>query len=208
MKGLLRKDLCMIWSYCRTLILIVLCFLLLGLWMEENFFYTFYPVVMAGMLPVTLISYDERFKWDVYCQTLPVSRKEQVTEKYLISALSILAVLLCSVGVQVYKMLQIVQFMIEAVQWNDLISYVALLAAIALISPSIMVPLIYKLGAEKGRMAFFVVVGIFCVLGAFFSVNDSMQIPQFSVSGLLLIGLAMFLLSWVLSVKIYESKEM
>ena len=45
-----------------------------------------YPTIMFGILPVTLISYDERFHWPAYAGTLPLRRRDEVREKYLLSA--------------------------------------------------------------------------------------------------------------------------
>lgn len=207
MKGLLKKDLCMIWNYCRSLILILVVFTLVGAFMEDSFFYSFYPVLIASMLPVTLISYDERFKWDVYCQSLPVSRRAQVTEKYVLSILAVLVVILCCVAAQIYRMLDVAGFDASAIPWETLPQYVAMLTGLGLISPSLMIPMIYKFGAEKGRMIFFVVVGIFCAMGAFYSLKGSMQLPQFPEVVLILVCLVLFGISWLISVGINEKKE-
>ncbi|MBQ7933329.1 MAG: ABC-2 transporter permease [Lachnospiraceae bacterium] len=207
MKGLLKKDLCMIWNYCRSLILILAVFTLVGAFMEDSFFYSFYPVLIASMLPVTLISYDERFKWDVYCQSLPVSRRAQVTEKYVLSILAVLVVILCCVAAQIYRMLDVAGFDASAIPWETLPQYVAMLTGLGLISPSLMIPMIYKFGAEKGRMIFFVVVGIFCAMGAFYSLKGSMQLPQFPEVVLILVCLVLFGISWLISVGINEKKE-
>lgn len=207
MKGLLKKDICMIWNYCRSFVLILVVFMIVGAFMEDGFFYSFYPVLLASMLPITLISYDERFKWDVYCQSLPISRKKQVTEKYLISILSVSVVIVCCVAAQIYRMLATVEFDMTAVPWQNLPGYVALLMGLALISPSIMIPLIYKFGAEKGRMVFLVVVGFFCALGALASVEGNLQVPPFSEIALILVCLVIFGISWMISVSICEKKE-
>ena len=70
MKGLLRKDFYMLWSYCRSFLVLILVFSLVSL-AQPNAFYTIYPVMIASMLPISVISYEERCKWNIYCQTLP-----------------------------------------------------------------------------------------------------------------------------------------
>ncbi|MBQ7926023.1 MAG: ABC-2 transporter permease [Lachnospiraceae bacterium] len=208
MKGLLKKDLCMLWNYCRSMILILAAFTLVGAFMEDSFFYSFYPVLIVSMLPVTLISYDERFKWDIYCQSLPISRRVQVTEKYLLSLLSVLVVILCCIAAQIYRMLDMAGFNASVIHWGSLPQFVAMLVGLGLISPSLMIPLIYKFGAEKGRMVFFVVVGFFCALGAMVSVKGSMmQVPSFPEFAVILVCLVLFGISWLISVTIYEKKQ-
>ena len=51
---------------------------------EENVFYLILPCMFAGILPMTLLSYDERAKWDVTAGAMPVTRDQLVTAKYLL----------------------------------------------------------------------------------------------------------------------------
>ena len=67
MIGLLRKDLYMTAAYCRTFLLILAVFLCVGFVNEENSFFVIYPMIIGMMLPVSILSYDERFKWNLAC---------------------------------------------------------------------------------------------------------------------------------------------
>ena len=55
MKGLLLKDWYMIQKYCRSYILITAVFIGISLENGENLFFTFYPCMLCGMIPVTLL---------------------------------------------------------------------------------------------------------------------------------------------------------
>ena len=81
MKGLLLKDLYMSAKYCRAFIAIVIIFLAVSFWGDGNAFFIIYPVLLAGIIPTSLISYDERHKWDKYSGTLPYSRAQLVSAK-------------------------------------------------------------------------------------------------------------------------------
>ena len=58
MKGLLLKDLYQLWKYCRTFLLIVVVFLGVSFVSPENLFFSLYPAMICGVLPMTLLSYD------------------------------------------------------------------------------------------------------------------------------------------------------
>ena len=70
MKGLLRKDLYMMGKYCRSYLLLVIVFLCVSVFSSDNLFFVFYPSLFSGMIPVSLLAYDERSRWTQYSGTL------------------------------------------------------------------------------------------------------------------------------------------
>ena len=101
MKGLLQKDLYMIWRYGRMLLAVSALFVVFGAFSKgENFFFIIYPVLFAGVLPVTLLSYEERFGWDKYCDTLPLGRKTVVSARYIMTLLCFLVLYVLTLAVQ------------------------------------------------------------------------------------------------------------
>ena len=66
MKGLLLKDWYMMKQYCRTYPVIAVAFMALSLVDSDNLFFVFYPCLLCGMIPVTLLGYDERSGWVQY----------------------------------------------------------------------------------------------------------------------------------------------
>ena len=89
MRALFLKDWYMARSYCRSYLFIVAVFAAVSFISSESLFFMAYPTIMFGILPVTLISYDERFHWPAYAGTLPLRRRDEVREKYLLSLLLI-----------------------------------------------------------------------------------------------------------------------
>jgi hypothetical protein len=63
MKGILYKDFCMIKKYLKVYLFLMLTFGVFGMFGGINSFFTLYPTVLAGILPATLISYDESFRF-------------------------------------------------------------------------------------------------------------------------------------------------
>ena len=88
MKGLLLKDFYMAMKYCRAYVVIAVVFSLLSIWGNTSFLLA-YPVLLASVIPVNLISYDEKSRWQQYCETMPYTRKQVVDSKYLMSFLLI-----------------------------------------------------------------------------------------------------------------------
>lgn len=199
MKGLLQKDLYLIRSYCRTMLIIDVVFLavfLLG--GEEVGFYLIFPCMLTGILPMTLFAYDEREKWDVIAQTLPIDRALLVTEKYLLVPLLLLPVGLVSLLVLLVKRV-------------DLFDALSIALAIGLLAPSIILPFSFKLGTEKGRLAYYGVFALLFLAGSMLTSRGG-ALPQlpFSASPALLpvCALLIYLISWRLSVVFYQKREL
>ena len=89
MKGLLLKDYYMLLKYCRPYALIVLIFGVCSLADGGNLFMLAYPAVLCGINSVSLVAYDEKSRWQQYCETMPYTRKQVVDSKYLMSFLLI-----------------------------------------------------------------------------------------------------------------------
>lgn len=85
MKGLLLKDYYMLLKYCRPYALIVLIFGACSLADGGNLFMLAYPAVLCGINSVSLLAYDEKSRWQQYCETMPYTRKQVVDSKYLLS---------------------------------------------------------------------------------------------------------------------------
>lgn len=201
MKGLLLKDLYMSAKYFRTYLLIVAVFLALSWFSSENMFVVFYPCLICGIIPVNLLAYDERSKWDVYSGTLPCTRAQIVSVKYLIGLLAQVAIL------AITGIVQAIRLGVNA----DYAVLMAMLMITSFVSASIPLPFMFKLGVEKGRIAYYVMIGLVCggsVLAAvFFDGLDA----TISFSGILpvlcLASVAVYALSWYLSIKFYRARE-
>ena len=145
MKGLLLKDYYTIIKYCRFYLIMLLIFIVISSIGETSPFFMFYPALIAWLIPVTLISIDEKEKWDIYCSTLPFDRKQMISEKYLLGFLFVLSVMIASSAEQVIRMSVLGIF-----SWSDLFLLSGTVFMLGLIGPSVLLPFIFKFGAEKG----------------------------------------------------------
>ena len=158
MKGLFLKDLYMIKAYFRTLIAIAVVFIISSFWGGGNMFLIIYPMIVAAMLPMSILSYDEKSRWDVYCGTLPCSKSAVVSVKYLSCLVYVAVMFALSLLVQSLRITR------AGGDMSELAVIMAMLLSIGLVGPSLMLPVIFRLGTEKGRMAYYVVIGALCAL--------------------------------------------
>ena len=100
MKGLLRKDLYMTLAYFRIFLAMMALFLVVGYFAEDSMFLIIYPMIIGMMLPVSLLSYDERFHWNRTCDAMPCSRAQVVSSKYLLTLLSVLLLFVLTMLIQ------------------------------------------------------------------------------------------------------------
>ena len=205
MKGLLLKDWYMITRYCRFVYLMILAFIVGSLFLPNFVTFLAYPYLFAAITPVTLYGYDEREKWHIYSAALPVSRAQLVSAKYIIGLLSEAAVLLLSVVLRLAAR----PFMPEGA-FDDLIS-VLIMSALSLVAPAVTLPLMFRLGAEKGRIAFTIVLAFFAAAFVV-SMNNATSILQSKTAhihpALLCVALALYAASWLLSIAIYRKREL
>lgn len=209
MKGLLLKDWYMMKKYCRSYLLIAVVFLGVSAVSDSNMFYSFYPVVLFGMIPINLLAFDERSRWTQYCDALPCSRAQVVTEKYMIGLLAQLAVLFASCVIQTGRMIASGSF-----KAGDIAVYLLMALSVALVAPSLSLPFIFWLGVEKGRIVYLCMIGAI-VAGSIVFLNTSSNVPfQNTVEpGLpiivgFVVAAGLFVISWALSVKLYARREL
>ena len=199
MKGLLLKDWYLTLKYLRMLILISLLFAAMSVFSPENGFFRIYPAVMFAMIPVSLYSYDDREKWTVYAQAFPVSRAQYVTGKYLFGAL----------GMAALVALLTVLYLISGAE--GFVGAVTLSLVLGLGSASLMLPVLFRFGAEKGRIAYLIFIGVICGGGAALSLaappegGTVMPTPSPALCAGMIV---LYVLSWRLSVALYQKREL
>ena len=199
MKGLLHKDWYLKLKYLRMLILISLLFAAMSVFSPENGFFRIYPAVMFAMIPVSLYSYDDREKWTVYAQAFPVSRAQYVTGKYL-------SVAICTAALVALLM---VLYLISGAEGFG--GAVTLSLVLGLGSASLMLPVLFRFGAEKGRIAYLIFIGVICGGGVALSLaappegGAAMPTPSPArCAGMIVL----YILSWRLSVALYQKREL
>ena len=204
MKGLLLKDIYVAKKNLRTFLVMILAFSLGSLAARENGnFFLCYGLVLLPGITMSLISYDERYHWDVYAGAMPLSREQMVTEKYLLHLGMVLVWL---------PVLLLLQHFQQVPAFGD--SPLTLLVAglnLGLLLPGILLPIIFAVGTEKGRAGYYVVLFGGMILATVSEELTSLTgyVPE-AVSGslLALLPVAVYVLSWRIAIRLYEKRSL
>ena len=225
MRGLLYKDWTIIFRGYKSNFLFLLLFYGGFTALCRVSFLSYALVFVLGMYTSSTISMDENSHWDAYARTLPVSPRQLVSAKYLLTLLLTAAsiplgfLLILLIPDPKPSLLETTSGMVSA-------------AAVTLLYLSFVMPLSYRFGAAKARswvsITIFVVFfgpvaflalmkdnennpGIQALHALDHMVENAMLTEQqfvFLVLAVLLgITLVCFLLSWVISIRIYAKKS-
>lgn len=206
MKGLLIKDVYLINKYCKVFILLIVVFVSISIFGNGNMFFTLYPCLISGILPMTLLTYDEREKWSEYAETLPYTRAQIVSAKYIIGLITTMSIIILIAIAQAIKMAIAKTFI-----FNEYCTLIMTIVSISLIVPAILLPFIFKFGAEKGRIIYYVVIGGTCGIGfALENINGNLFAFLAEVSPILVsfsVAILFYIISWLLSIQFYKNRE-
>ena len=180
-----------------------------GAW-NNNLFFALYPITISSIIPVNLLSYDEKSNWSLYACTFPCSRKEIVSSKYILTVCTLTLSAIIVEVVQTINMIIRHNFHI-----SGLLTIFTIIFITGLLPPAFMFPFTFKLGAEKGRFAYYIgFILFFALLGSLQSVIKNLPLGlahfpfrSYYILILLFIGLLLYMISWILSIKFYQNRE-
>ena len=207
MKGLLLKDWYMMKMYCKSYHFIAVVFVALSLVSNGNMFFVFYPCLLCGMIPVNLLGYDERSRWMQYSGTMPYTKVQIVSGKYLIGLLAQLTILLVMGVAQAVKMMIADDFVL-----GEFAVLMLLMLIVSTLTSSIPLPFVFKLGVEKGRTAYYVMIGFICgasvLASSLFRGQLGIEIkPNLVLAILAVVGIGIYIFSWYMSIIFYKKRE-
>lgn len=204
MLGLIKKDLLMMKSNIKLLIIILIITILIS--MNGTMNITFMPAFISIMLIMSTFSYDEYNKWDAYAITFPNSRKNIITAKYL-------TMIILTVFINILSSLILV---IAASQnYNSNIQEILLLMTVTtivvLFIGFLIYPFLFKFGAEKGRIGFFIAVFGLTAFAQKVQLNFPQTFLTFCLHYGFIIALLLLIvtgiISYQISKQIYINKE-
>lgn len=217
MKGLLKKDLAIL--FCNKAMLIAALVVFMGVAFMGSGGGQFIVAYMAVFVPIvtnSTISYDDMDHGMAYLMTLPITRRQYVYSKYLFSAgIGLICwIFSCMMGT-LSNVLHKSQG--EPGEWL----FLCLLSlGILIFSAGFIIPVQLKFGAEKAKVAgLIIMIG---VVGAVWLIGNikEMLLPgdtylisfindsPFVFAGIvLLLALAAFFISLFVSIRIFEKKE-
>ena len=201
MKGLMKKEFLMLWRASRAFGLICVLFIAMSAISQENIIFLFMPIMISGLLPSTLLSYDERCKWQEFSGALPVSRAQLVSAKYLLGLGCMTLILLVTL---------IVHLIVRRFPPQTLLSMLGAIYGLSLFISAVSLPMMFKFGVEKGRLWYYatlVLVG--GASGASAGVTTDLfseGLPSF-LWLIPVLGVVIFALSWLLAIRFYQKRE-
>ena len=208
MTGLILKDYYSLRSYLfKQMGLMVVIYLFVSVAMKSFAFLAPMLTLSVMMMLVSSFSVDEASKWDSYALTMPITPRTIVASKYALffgslACISVVSAALCGILEKIVFKNGIVEI---AISTGAVFVMYTVVTAIVL-------PLFFKLGAEKARIGMtiaFMIPFFGVVWGAQFLKGINFAALPWGVLG---VGAAAALLvlfagSYFLSVKIYEGKE-
>ena len=209
MKGLITKEILVLIKNNKMQFLCLLMFVVLGVSLKSAAYIMFIPFLFP-MLVKQGLTVDEMSKWDKYSACFPVDRKTIVSSKYIVVLLS--AVLSSAMALAAFILINIVN-KDRILSMNDIVVYLTAASSISILLPAFMYPFDFKYGTAKGRLVYFIITGI-AVAGlsaAFMEADVASFISKLSqpvlIAAVFAAALIIFIVSWAISAKIYEARE-
>lgn len=215
MKGLLIKDILNMKNYMKQLVLVLIFFIAYGIFLKNGTFVGTMITLMLSMQVITTMSYDEYAKWDKYALTMNINRKDIIISKYIFFTISIII----GIVVGITTSIAINQIAKLDTGMNEIIVTSIVVPCVFAILFSIIIPVVFKTGVEKGRIVMMLILFIPAILvGAIVKISEkaniTMQSPsnleilmKFGVLGLVLLTILAVFISYKISLSIYNKKE-
>ncbi|MDE6520242.1 MAG: ABC-2 transporter permease [Ruminococcus sp.] len=210
MKGLLLKELFTLRKSWFAFTILNVAFAIVGIFGGETGMLLIVPLFMS-IWTVSFMNMDEISKWQQYSLALPYGRRKIVSSKYLM----ILILNASSIVFVVFN--YFISVALGKVDFSaDLLFTLMLLSLImGIVYPSLLLPLVYKLNTEKGRMVLMIMNGIVGGMSVCFTQTTSIlgdnifgNIAGFLPFIVVAVVAILYLLSWQLSIKIYEKRDL
>lgn len=191
MKSLLLKDVFTLTKQMRLYLLVIAVFAVIP---EISTF----GIVYMAILPMISISFDERCHWDQLAAMMPYSTKQLVLGKYVLGYLAIgIAALLSFLSQPLTSLL---------LKQASEVAVIPMAVLFALLAVALILPPIFLLGVEKGRVIYLLLAVVFAFGGM--KIGESM--PEYVPRGVVLVTVlcvvALNLLSIVMSVQFYQKR--
>ena len=205
MIGLLKKDLYVADKTSRLLLVLALVFSMVP---AMGSFGSTYAMMLALMIPLNSIAYDERSKWDRYAAMLPYKMWQMVWSKYLLAYLfTFLAGAIIVLGAVVRG------WITGSLDWMETLEMTILVGISSLFVTALGLPALYRFGSEKGRYVMILVmgVGVGAALGVMGIFGETPELPDLPLPAVLLLLAALAAgatyVSFRVSVRFYRKRQ-
>lgn len=204
MRGLLYKESVLLKQYSRVWVCLLLFAVAFSVMSEDSSFILSMMAMFCIMLPLSSMALDEQADWGRYASALPVRRSQIVWSKYIMSLVCMGLGLV--VGLVLMGVLRPLVFASKAWDWAEIGGQALLTGMFGLLLLSVMMPLLFWLGPEKGRFA--LIGAIFILMMPLFVWKEQVEtwLPFLRTAGPFFV-VALLLISVAVSIAIYRKKE-
>ena len=151
-RGLLLKDIFELSAQCRVQPVLTGVYLLLPLFIRDIELFASVGMMLLAMMPVYALGYDERCRWERYALAMPVRKSDLFWSRFLLGVIAV------ALGAAVQVLVALLAGR------GDLLSSLAVTAPAAILYLLIVLPLMMKLGVEKGRFLLLLLTAAFMLL--------------------------------------------
>lgn len=208
MLGFIKKDLLVIRSNMKFLLVIFVLYILMAL--DGDMSLAFLPTFLSIFLMMGGFSYDNYNNWDTYSISFPNGRKNSVKSKYITTILmtSIISIITIILSF-------IIAYKNNQTNYEQILITNLLEVAATLLVLTFMYPIIYKFGIEKARIGIFIIVFGLVIIGSFIAQYLDLSfiakllsfLENYLVIILIIITILMVYISYKISEKIFMKKE-
>ena len=218
-KGLIGKDFKTIKSYKSTILYMIAIFVICAFLNNDvTIFIPIFVPLCFGMLGISSFSYDNLAKADKYLLTFPLNRKDIVKARYIyILIFTLIGTLLGFILTLIVQEIKTSNIFDKDILGNTLATIIGSLSAIMFLQ-AFQIPIMYKFGAEKGRIIQMIMI-VVLMIGVSLIITTLMKLFGISLDNLVImlknyliaiLGITviiLYILSFAISCKIYEKKE-
>ena len=215
MKGLILKDIYSIRITQKTYVLLFLFLCVFGYLMKSPGYVGTMCIVVFATVVLSLFNADQYYHWDTYAAALPLGKRIIVRARYML-------IIVMTLGLAVFTaiMTGATAALLGMSVSEQVISSVSMCMIIPIFS-GIIIPVIYKLGVEKGRVIFMMLFLIpFLVLTLLKDLIRGTAVEkllvnlqqnpngQVIIAGILLaVSILVLAVSYMISIRISSNKE-
>lgn len=209
MLGLIKKDFLLIKANLKSMIIIFVIYVILAF--QGTFDVTFIIPLIGMMLFIATFSYDDFNNWNSYAVTLPDGRKNVVRAKYIASIILTIILSILSFAISI----GIAYTRTNIINLEEIISSLMGTILSSVIIIALLYPIVFKFGATNARIILFAVVfgvaGIGALITKFvdmtYVINMINKLDSYSLIAIPIISIILLGVSYLISNKIYQSKE-
>lgn len=154
MTGLILQKFLSLKKAMRIYLMFIIFYGIIGVTSGNIVFVSSFLVLFSSFLPISVFTVEDRSKWDIYANVMPVTRKQIVRSQYAFFGIILLVVLLFDFIISVTEIMIGQESLTDAIQ----MSYGFL--AMSILVQLVMVPIFIRFGSTVAQVAIAVIAMI------------------------------------------------